>query len=362
MDCIMQNNIFDYAALLKQVKARVALAQKKAIYAANGELLSMYWDIGKLLSESQKQIGWGNNALEQLSNDLKNDYPKVKGFSPRNCRCMIQFYKEYNQELTIWQPSVAKLESSNTVLPIKQLSWSHNIALIQRVKDIKARYWYMVQCLKSGWTRDFLIEAITQDYYHTYGALAHNFDATLPEIQAKQVKETLKDPYIFDMLTFTNEYDERDVELGLVKHIEKFLVEMGAGFAFMGRQYHIEVSGNDFYIDILMYNAFMHRYLVVELKRGEFQPEYIGKLNFYCSAVDDILCREGDNQTIGLLLCQNKNRIMAEYALRDIHKPIGISDYELGKALPKDIKSGLPSIEELESKLSRELEENADNN
>ena len=368
----IQNSIFNYATLLKQVKARVALAQKKAIYSANEEMLSMYWDIGKLLCESQKQIGWGNNALEQLaySEDAivaseilgitltKNDYPKVKGFSPRNCRCMIQFHKEYNQELTIWQPVVAKLEMSNCVLPIKQLSWSHNITLIQRVKDLKARYWYMIQCLKSGWSRNFLIEAINQDYYHTYGALANNFDSTLPEIQAKQVKETLKDPYIFDMLTFTDEYNERDVELGLVKHIEKFLLEMGAGFAFMGRQYHIEVSGNDFYIDILMYNVFMHRYLVVELKKGDFQPEYIGKLNFYCSAVDDILCREGDNQTIGLLLCQNKDRIMAEYALRDVHKPIGISDYELGKSIPHDIKSGLPSIEELESKLYQGLQDN----
>lgn len=356
----IQNNIFSYATLLKQVKARVALAQKKAIYAANEEMLTMYWDIGKLLSESQKQIGWGNNALEQLSNDLKNDYPKVKGFSPRNCRCMIQFYKEYNQELTIWQQPVAKLEVSNLILPVKQLSWSHNVILMQKVKDLKARYWYMIQCLKNGWGRNFLVEAINQDYYNIHGALANNFDATLPEIQAKQVKETLKDPYIFDMLTFTDEYDERDVELGLIKHIEKFLIQMGAGFAFMGRQYHIEVSEKDFYIDILMYNAFMHRYLVVELKRGEFQPEYIGKLNFYCSAVDDILCREGDNQTIGLLLCQNKDRIMAEYALRDVHKPIGISDYELGKALPKDIKSGLPSIEELENKLSRELQDSED--
>ena len=356
----IQNNIFSYATLLKQVKARVALAQKKAIYAANEEMLTMYWDIGKLLSESQKQIGWGNNALEQLSNDLKNDYPKVKGFSPRNCRCMIQFYKEYNQELTIWQQPVAKLEVSNLILPVKQLSWSHNVILMQKVKDLKARYWYMIQCLKNGWGRNFLVEAINQDYYNIHGALANNFDATLPEIQAKQVKETLKDPYIFDMLTFTDEYDERDVELGLIKHIEKFLLQMGAGFAFMGRQYHIEVSEKDFYIDILMYNAFMHRYLGVELKRGEFQPEYIGKLNFYCSAVDDILCREGDNQTIGLLLCQNKDRIMAEYALRDVHKPIGISDYELGKALPKDIKSGLPSIEELETKLSRELQDSED--
>ena len=356
----IQNNIFSYATLLKQVKARVALAQKKAIYAANEEMLTMYWDIGKLLSESQKQIGWGNNALEQLSNDLKNDYPKVKGFSPRNCRCMIQFYKEYNQELTIWQQPVAKLEVSNLILPVKQLSWSHNVILMQKVKDLKARYWYMIQCLKNGWGRNFLVEAINQDYYNIHGALANNFDATLPEIQAKQVKETLKDPYIFDMLTFTDEYDERDVELGLIKHIEKFLLQMGAGFAFMGRQYRIEVSGKDFYIDILMYNAFMHRYLVVELKRGEFQPEYIGKLNFYCSAVDDILCREGDNQTIGLLLCQNKDRIMAESALRDVHKPIGISDYELGRALPKDIKSGLPSIEELENKLSWELQDSED--
>ncbi|WP_431427321.1 PDDEXK nuclease domain-containing protein [Bacteroides hominis] len=356
----IQNNIFSYATLLKQVKARVALAQKKAIYAANEEMLTMYWDIGKLLSESQKQIGWGNNALERLSKDLKNDYPKIKGFSPRNCRCMIQFYKEYNQELTIWQQPVAKLEVSNLILPVKQLSWSHNVILMQKVKDLKARYWYMIQCLKNGWGRNFLVEAINQDYYNIHGALANNFDTTLPEIQAKQVKETLKDPYIFDMLTFTDEYDERDVELGLIKHIEKFLLQMGAGFAFMGRQYHIEVSGKDFYIDILMYNAFMHRYLVVELKRGEFQPEYIGKLNFYCSAVDDILCREGDNQTIGLLLCQNKDRIMAEYALRDVHKPIGISDYELGRALPKDIKSGLPSIEELENKLSWELQDSED--
>lgn len=352
----IQNDQFNYAALLKQVKARVAFAQKKAIYAANEELLSMYWDIGKLLAESQKQIGWGNNALEQLANDLKNDYPDIKGFSVRNCQVMIQFYNEYNQLLTNTQRPVAHLEDRNLIFPVKQLGWAQNVTLMQRVKDLKARYWYMIQCLKNGWSRDFLVEAIKQDYYHAHGALAHNFDSTLPEIQAKQVRETLKDPYIFDMLTFTDEYDERDIELGLIKHIERFLVEMGAGFAFMGRQYHIEVSGKDFYIDILMYNAFMHRYLVVELKRGEFQPEYIGKLNFYCSAVDDILCREGDNQTIGLLLCQNKDRIMAEYALRDVNKPIGVSDYELAETLPKDIKSSLPSIEELENKLSYIIE------
>lgn len=352
-----ENQSFSYPALLKQIKARVALAQRKAIYAANEEMLYMYWDIGKLLSQSQKQIGWGNNALEQLANDLKNEYPTVKGFSVRNCQFMIQFYNEYNQELTNTKRTVSYLINGNITLPVSKLSWSQNITLMQRVKDLKARYWYMIQCIKSSWSRDFLVEAIKRDFYNTHGALANNFSTTLPEIQAEQVRETLKDPYIFDMLTFTDKYDERDIELGLIKYIEKFLLEMGSGFAFMGRQYHIEVAEKDFYIDILMYNTFLHRYLVIELKRNEFQPEYIGKLNFYCSAVDDLLCREGDNPTIGLLLCQSKDKIMAEYALRDIHKPIGISDYELNEALPKDIKSSLPSIEEIESKLSQDIQD-----
>ena len=235
---------------------------------------------------------------------------------------------------------------------IKHLNWTHNTILLQRIKDLKARYWYMVQCITGHWSKDYLAEAIKLDYYGKHGALANNFDTTLPATEALEVKSLLKDPYIFDMLTFTDQYDERDIEIGLIKHIEKFLVEMGAGFAFMGRQYHIEVSGDDYYIDMLMYNTFMHRYLVIELKATDFMPEYIGKLNFYCSAIDDTLCREGDNKTIGLLLCKTKDRIKAEYALRDIQKPIGVSDYELGQALPKDFRSNLPSIEEIEKGLN----------
>lgn len=350
-----QSNRFDYIILLKQVKTRVALAQKKAIYAANDEMLSMYWDIGKILSESQKQIGWGHNALERLANDLKNEYPTVKGFSVRNCQFMIQFYNEYNQRLTNTKQAVSHLAQPDITLPVRQLSWSHNIILMQKIKDIKARHWYMIQCLKNGWGRDTLIEMIKKDYYSSCGALANNFHQTLPEVQAKQVQETLKDPYIFDMLTFTEEYNERDVELGLIKHIEKFLLELGAGFAFLGRQYHIEVSNHDFYIDLLMYHTFLHCYVVIELKKGDFQPEYAGKLNFYCSAVDDTLRHPGDNPTIGLLLCQTKDKVMAEYALRDIHKPIGISEYELAQAFPTDFQAGLPSIEEIEKKLSEEM-------
>ncbi|MBQ6681669.1 MAG: DUF1016 family protein [Prevotella sp.] len=373
--------IENYPALLRFVKQRVATAQCRAVYAANEELLRMYWDIGRIISDCQKRDGWGKKVLSRLSEDMKNEYPKEKGFSVRNLQCMVQFYEEYNQELTmvksvstiaqppvaqlhtekaelhnytITQPSVAQLPEYNFSLPIRHLHWTHNVILMQRVKDLKARYWYMMQCISSHWSKDFLTEAIKLDYYGKHGALANNFEATLPAVEAKSISSLLKDPYIFDMLTFTDEYNERDIEIGLVEHVQQFLLEMGAGFAFMGRQYHISVSGSDYYIDLLMYNTFLHRYMVVELKNTEFVPEYIGKLNFYCSAVDDVLCREGDNRTVGLLLCKTKDKVKAEYALRDISKPIGISEYELGQALPKDLRSSLPSIEEIEAEFDVE--------
>lgn len=365
-----------YLTLLRHIKQRVTQGQQRAIYSANEEMLHMYWDIGNMLTKSQKANGWGKKTLERLSVDMKNEFPKIKGFSVRNMQCMIQFYEEYNKELTlpkrslpeitqstiaqlnkytekdeypITQSTIAQLPAYNFHLPVIHLSWTHNIVLIQKVKDIRARYWYMIQCIKSNWKVDYLKEVIDLDYYNKHGALANNFEEVLPSGEAHEVSSMLKDPYIFDMLTFTEEYNERDIEIGLVKHVEKFLIEMGAGFGFMGRQYHIEVSGDDYYIDLLMYNSFMHRYMVVELKNTEFKPEYIGKLNFYCSAVDDLLCRKGDNRTIGLLLCKTKDKVKAEYALRDVVKPIGISDYELGQALPNDFRGSLPTIEEIES-------------
>ena len=264
-------NFQSYPSLLRQIKHRVSFAQQKAMYAANEELLRMNWDIGEMLTKSQETDGWGKKTLQRLAVDLKNEYPERKGFSVRNMQCMMQFYNEYNKELTmakvrnipITQSMIAQLGNAPTELPIKHLSWTHNIILIQQVKNIQARYWYMIQCIIGHWQTRYLTEAIKLDYYGKHGALANNFDTTLPATEALEVKSLLKDPYIFDMLTFTDQYDERDIEIGLIKHIEKFLVEMGAGFAFMGRQYHIEVSGDDYYIDMLMYNTFMHRYLVI---------------------------------------------------------------------------------------------------
>lgn len=237
---------FDYLRLLAQVRRRVQLAQQRAVYSANDELLRMYWDIGHLLSDAQKQIGWGNGALKRLSVDMRNDYPEIKGFSVRNCQCMIQFYNEYNQELTLpkdgkpitqlpvaqldkpnTQLSVAQLPKYNFTLPVTHLPWTHNIILIQRVKDIKARYWYMVQSITNHWSKDYLADAIKQDDYKRHGALANNFDMALPQPEAEEVKSILKDPYLFDMLTFKDKFDERDIELGLVKEVEKFLLEMG---------------------------------------------------------------------------------------------------------------------------------------
>lgn len=366
------DNFSNYATLLRQIRQRVLLAQHRAIYTANEEMLRMYWDIGGMLQQNLNADGWGKKTLQRLAEDLKNEYSEIKGFTMRNMQYMVQFFNEYNQDLTmvkrrdsvptknrahispqgaITKSPISQFGEYNFTLPIRHLDWTHNLVLMQQVKDIRARYWYMVQSITLHWTTRYLQEAIKLDYYGKHGALANNFTETLPAPEAGEVKAMLKDPYIFDMLTFTDRYNERDVEIGLVRHVEKFLMEMGAGFAFMGRQYHIEVSGDDYYIDILMYNTFLHRYLVIELKDTDFKPEYIGKLNFYCSAVDDTLCRQGDNRTIGLLLCRTKDRIKAEYALRDIHKPIGISDYELGQALPKDFRGSLPTVEEIEKEL-----------
>ncbi|GEM_PF-387501 len=350
------------------------------------------------IHERQQLEGWGAGVIPKLANDLKNELSEVKGFSVRNIQMMIQFYKEYseytlitkppvsqlgNGEKSIWQPSVAKLENKAKtkgkppVTPLqktitqpavaqltfkeKQVSlilntgWTQHAILIQKVKDIQTRYWYMQQCINNGWSRDTLSDMIKSKLHERQGKSATNFDLTLPPADSQLAKEMLKDPYIFDFATLTTEFTERELENELIKYIEKFLVELGAGFAFVGRQYKLTVSDKDFYIDLLFYHLKMRSFVVIELKRGDFIPEYAGKMNFYCSAVDDILRHKDDNPTIGLILCQGKDRLFAEYSLKDINKPIGISEYELTRILPDNLKSSLPSIEEIEYQIERKI-------
>jgi predicted nuclease of restriction endonuclease-like (RecB) superfamily len=373
----MSSKSIDYKSLLSGIKTRVRQGQTKIFQSANAEMLATYWDIGKMIHERQQLEGWGKGVIPRLAADLKNELSDAKGFSERNILRMLTFYKEY-QSLTIWQPPVAKLEKEdNLISPLSvselernetsispillaklqvidskvftKVSWSNHTLLIEKIKDLSIRFWYMKQIVQNGWSYDVQIKS---KVHERQGTLINNFDKTLAQTDSNWAKHLFKDPYIFDFTTLETEFTERELELNLVKHVEKFLVELGAGFAFVGRQYKLEVSDRDFYVDLLFYHLKMRCFIVIELKKGDFLPEYAGKMNFYCSAVDEQLKHETDSPTIGLILCQGKDKLFAEYTLRDINKPIGISEYELTRILPDNLKGSLPSIEEIEENLS----------
>ncbi len=341
-----------YTNILSEIKDRIKTAQSKAILSANAEMINMYWDIGKIIYFRQQKEGWGAGVIPKLANDLKNEIPDVKGFSERNIKFMVQLYKEYTLESPIGKQPVSQLENIKNI--ISEIPWGHNIILLQKIKDNQIRLWYIEQIINNGWNRDTLASMIKSEIHKRQGNATTNFETTLVKKQAEIAKQTLKDPYIFDFLTLTEPFQERELETELIKHLEKFLIELGKGFAFLGRQYKLTITDQDFYLDLLFYHIKLRCFVVIELKKGEFKPEYAGKMNFYCSAVDDILKNEADNPTIGLILCESKNRIFAEYALKDINKPIGISEYELTRALPENLKSSLPSIEEIEIELIEE--------
>ena len=301
-------------------------------------MIVLYYNIGREIYQKQKQEGWGAKIIKQLSSDLKNDFPKEKGFSERNIMFMLRFYKEYQDIEIVKQP-----------VSLFQISWSHNIILIQKIKDRELRYWYIEKTIEEGWGRDTLIQKIKQEVHKKEGKLISNFKTILPPINSELVQQSFKDPYLFDFVTMAEPFRERELELNLVQHMERFLLELGSGFAFVGRQYHLEVSDKDFYIDLLFYHLKLRCYVVIELKKGEFKPSYSGQVNFYCSVVDDVLAHEDDNPTIGLILCQEKDEIVAEYSLRNMSQPIGISEYELTEVLPKEFVSSLPTIEMIES-------------
>lgn len=353
-----------YRQILTDIKQRVRHAQTRAVIAVNAELIRLYWEVGALIHARQQQEGWGAGVIPALARDLRNELPEEKGFSERNIKRMLAFYREYPHLPFVPQP-VAQIEAGSEVPPlvalfpaelIQAIPWGHHAELMMRVKDLALRHWYMQATIEQGWSRNILLMQIESLAHERAGRAVTNFTRQLPHPDSDLVQQTLKDPYLFDFLTLEAGFHERELETGLIAHLEKFLLELGQGFAFVGRQYHLVVGDKDFYIDLLFYHLKLRRYVVIELKRGDFKPEYAGKMNFYCSVVDDVLRHETDGQTIGLILCQRPDRVLAEYALRDMTKPIGVSAFELTRALPQTLESSLPSIEDIERELERDKE------
>ena len=337
-----------YADVLNVLKIRIRSAQTKAALASNRELVQLYWDIGKNISERQETAKWGKSVVERLAKDLQKEFPEVGGFSERNLWRMRAFY-------LAWTGSILSQPATESGLPevVASLPWFHNVMLIESLKDPSARLWYAQKCVEQGWSRSTLASQIKLKYYQRKGKAVTNFKTALMPPISDLANEIIKDPYIFDFLTLANPLREREVEDQLVGHIAKLLLEMGAGFAFVGRQVPLEVSGKEYFLDLLFYHTYLHCYVVVELKAVEFKPEYAGKLNFYLSAVDDRMRRADDQPTIGLLLCRGKDKIDVEYALRDIHKPIGVAEWatKLVKRLPENLRPNLPTVKEIESAL-----------
>lgn len=333
----------EYLDWLQKIKIKIKNAQIKAAITVNTELVLLYFDIGNELYNKFELEGWGNSVVEKLESDLKSEFQDVKGFSRRNLFYMKRFYAFYCNEPTIVQQLVA------------QIPWGHNILIFSKSNSIDEAIYYINSTIENNWSRSVLESQMSLSLFQRQGNSTNNFSKTLPIPNSDLVNQTIKDPYIFDFLSLKKDIDEKNIEEQLTKHITKFLLELGNGFAFIGRQFKIEIGEKDFFIDLLFYHTKLKCYVVVELKANEFKPEYAGKLSFYLSAVDGVLKMKEDNPSIGILLCQKKNKIEAEYSLRGIAQPIGISEYQLSKSIPENLKSELPSIDEIEKELEQKI-------
>jgi len=301
--------------------------------------LDLYWNIGKSISEKVEKSNWGTSVVEQLSKDLKKELPNQKGFSRSNLFSMKKWYELYSN-------SNIKIEKIQQL--VGQIPWGHNVLIISKSKNVEEALFYIKKTIENNWSRSVLMHQIELDFYQRQGKAITNFKNILPAPNSELANETLKDPYKFDFLTIQEKALEKDIENQLVKHITSFLLELGKGFSFVGQQVPIKIDNQDFYIDLLFYHIKLKCYVVAKLKAIEFKAEFAGKMNLYLSAIDDILQTENENPTIGLLLCKSKSKVIAEYALRGMTQPIGIAEYEINKALPKEMKSELPTIEEIE--------------
>jgi len=349
----------EYKDWLSELKLKIRSAQAKAAITINSALISFYWDLGKMISESQ--TAYGTSFLKQLSKDLKSEFPDMKGFSYRNLASCRQFYQFYLTPSNLQQP-VANFKNNPayasdydeiTAHPASQIPWGHNVLVFSKAESVEEAQFYLQQTIENGWSRDILALQIKSKLYNRQGKAVTNFKETLADPFSDLAQQTLKDPYVFDFLSLETPFKEKDIERQLVTHITKFLLELGKGFAFIGQQYHLEIGETDYYLDLLFYHTKLKCYVVIELKNTKFIPEYAGKLNFYLSAVDTLVKQADDNPTIGILLCRDKNNFETEFALRDINKPMGVSEFGLTESLPENLKSNLPSIEEIEQELNK---------
>ena len=342
----------DYKDWLNSIKQRVVAARMRVALAANSELIRFYWELGSQIDEKQQYSQWGDKIIQQLSADLQKEFPEIKGFSTTNLKYCLRFY-QFFAEL---QPSPFGQQ------PVDQIPWGHNIQIFTKCTSLEEASFYISQTLEQGWSRDVLALQLKSRLHERAGKTISNFSRTLPAPQSDLAQQTLKDPYTFDFMQLTTPFNERDVEQQLTRHLTQFLLELGKGFAFVGRQYHLEIADNDYYLDLLFYHITLKCYVVIELKNKKFIPEYAGKLNFYLSAVDSLLKKDDDQPSIGLLLCRDKSNIEVEFALRDMNKPMGVSEYNLVESLPDNLKGALPTVEEIERDLLQMQEDNLASN
>ena len=327
-----------YGHFLAELKSRIRAAQLRASLSVNRELVLLYWQIGRDILDRQEREKWGAKVIDRLATDLKRSFPDMKGLSPRNLKYMRAFAEAWREERIV-----------QAVLA--QITWYHNLAILEKLDTPEDRIWYAKATIQHGWSRNVLVLQIEAGRMHRQGKAVANFDRTLPSAQSDLARDITKDPYNFDFLTLGDDANERDLERGLLDHLRQFLLELGVGFAFVGSQYRLTIGNEDFFIDLLFYHLKLRAFVVVDLKMKAFEPEFAGKMNFYLSAVNDLLRHPDDQPSIGIILCKTRDRFVAEYALRDINKPIGISEYRLAESLPEKLKGSLPTIEELESEL-----------
>ncbi len=337
-DSLFPENLSNYDAFLSILKQRIRTAQVRAALAVNQELVLLYWQIGREILQRQQDEGWGTKVIERIAKDLKREFPEIKGFSRTNLLYMRAFASAYPDDQFVQQAA-------------GQIPWFHNCVLLDRVKAPEQRVWYIQQTIENGWSRAILEMQIESRLYERQGSAVTNFSQTLPKPQSDLAQQLIKDPYHFDFLTLSKEAQERDLERALVDRIRDFLLELGAGFSFVGSQYPIEVSGQEYRLDLLFYHLKLRCFVIIDLKMVEFQPEFSGKMNFYVSAVNAILRHPDDQPTIGIILCKSKNKTIAELALQGMTQPIGVSTHKIGKDVPEQLKGIMPMVEQLEMEL-----------